>query len=482
MQSGASHRPGKFMRESDRAGVSPSESGASSAAFSPGYRRWLLFVILLLNALNMADRQGLAVIAPAIKRDLMLSDTQLGLLIGLGFAIFFALVALPIARLAEHKSRTKIIAAAVAVFGIVIALCGTARVFWQFFLFRIGVGVGDAGFGPPVASLIADHYPLQKRASAMAAIWFGAPIGSVVGAIASGWLAQNWGWRWWFFALSVPALVLALVCFFTLREPPRGMSDPVASSAQAPPAISKVLRFLWSKQSFRQILIGAGLGAIAMNGLGSFLARYLVAMFSMGFAQAGLIIGSLSAIAMTCALVLGGIGLDRAAKSDRRWYVWGPAISLLAATPLLIAGVAQTTVMFSVIVLLFGEIALFVYWTPTLAMAQNMVGANMRASSAFVVSIVLNLFGAGLGAPLAGSLSDAFAQVSFGARDFAMQCPGGLALPQAGLAAAHACLSASAAGVQHAIMAISLLLAWGGIHYLLAARKLRTDLDTHYRG
>ncbi len=457
------------------------EEAAQTPEFSRGYRFWLLTVLLLVNALNLADRQGLAVSAPAIKHDLMLSDTQLGLLQGLGFAIFFSLLALPIARLAEHKSRTRIIAISVGVLGVMLSLCGTAKNFWQFLLFRIGVGVGDAGFGPPVASLTGDHYPTDKRASVNSIIWLGAPVGAVVGSVLGGWCAQNLGWRVWFYGLGVPAALLAIAAFFTLRDPPRGMSDAVRHDGP-PPSIMEVARFLLAKRSVRHIMIGAGLAATTLNGLGQFFARYMVATFHIGLAEVGGILGLMAGASMASGLLLGGFGLDWAARRDRRWYAWGPAIALVVAAPFFIFGVMQATVTASVIVLLFGHIALFVFWTPTLAMSQNMVGANMRASSAFIVNLVLGLVGIGLGPTLVGILSDRFANMAFGLGNFGTACPGSAAPAGATHAMAQACANASAAGVQDAIIAASALLVWAGLHYLLAARDLRKDLDTHYTG
>jgi predicted MFS family arabinose efflux permease len=450
-----------------------------STEYSTGYRAWLLIILLLVNALNLADRQGMAITAPAIKHDLALSDTQLGLLLGLGFAIFFTLLALPIARIAEHWSRTRIIAISVAVAGTMLSLCGIARNFWQFLLFRIGVGASDAGFGPPVASLLGDHYPASKRASANTIIWLGAPLGAVVGSVAGGWIAQEFGWRLWFFALGAPALVLAAVAFFTLREPLRGMSDQFATSGK-PPGMMEVLRFLWAKRSFRHILIGAGLAAISMNALGQFFARFFVSTFHIGFAQAGGILGMMAGTAMTSGLLIGGFGMDRAGRRDRRWYVWGPAITLWISAPLFILGVSQTALSATIILLLIGHVSLFVFWSPTLALAMNMVGANMRASSAFVINVVLGLVGIGLGPTLIGIFSDFFAHRAFGLGDFGMQCPGGAAPPDAATNLARACDLASATGVRNAITVMSLLFLWAGLHYFLAAKHLDRDLDTHY--
>jgi predicted MFS family arabinose efflux permease len=456
------------------------EAEAPPKTFSRGYRGWLLFVLLLGNVLNLADRQGIAAVAPAFKAELHLSDGQLGVIQGLGFAIFYTLFSLPLALLADRFNRARLISACIAVFGAFAALCGIAQSFWQMLLFRVGVGSGDAGFVAPVSSLLGDHYPPQKRTSAMTVIWLGAPIGAVTGSVLGGWFAQNLGWRSWFFAVSAPAVALAVVALLTLREPPRGAFDPGGVPAGRPPSPMTVLRFLMRKRAFVHVLIGAALAATGMNAIGQFLARFIVATHHVGFAEAGRILGTISGVSMASGLAIGGFGMDWAGKFDRRWYVWGPAIGLALATPLFFVGFAQGAILPMMLVLIAGHVALFVYYTPTLGMAQNMVGPTMRGSSAFVVSLVLGLVGVGLGPTLVGFLSDFFAQQAFGAGDYAALCPGGAAAPGAAAGLDLACKTASGAGIKHAVMAASLLFVWGAVHYLLASRRLRQDLDTHY--
>jgi MFS family permease len=273
--------------------------------------------------------------------------------------------------------------------------------------------------------------------------------------------------------------MLALVAFFTLREPIRGMSDTIRT-IDSPPGMMEVMRFLWVKPSFRQILIGAGLAAISLNALGQFFARFLVSTFHIGYAQAGGILGMMAGTAMTSGLLIGGFGMDWAGRRDRRWYVWGPAITLWLGAPLFIFGVSQTILATTVVLLLIGHVALFVYWSPTLALTMNMVGANMRASSAFVINVVLGLVGIGLGPTLAGIFSDYFAHRTFALGDFSIQCAGGVAPAGASTTLVQACDAASAMGVRNAIIVMSLLFIWAGLHYFLAAKHLNRDLDTHY--
>jgi predicted MFS family arabinose efflux permease len=450
--------------------------------FSKGYRSWLLFILLLTNALNLADRQSMAASAQAIKLDLGLSDAQMGLVQGLAFAIFYSVLALPIARLAEHVSRTKIISVSVAIFGVMVSLCGKANSFWQLLLCRVGVGVGDAGFMPPVGSLIGDHYGMERRASAMSLIWLGAPIGVVFGSMLGGWMAEHVSWRAAFVAVGAPGIIVAVLAFLTLREPPRGMSDPAGAGAVVgpPPSMLQVLKFLLSKPSVRHLLAGCALAAISMNGIGQFFGQFLVRNFHLGFAEAGRLLSLVAGGAMASGLLLGGFGVDWAGRSDKRWYVWGPSLTLLLATPAFLIGFNQATVAATVAILIAGHIMLFVYWTPTLAMAQNMVGASMRASSSFVFNFVIGLVGIGFGPTIVGLLSDRFARSAFTIGSYAASCPKGR--PVAGTADAlmQACSSASAIGLKHALMTMSLTFVWASLHYFLAAKTLRRDLETRY--
>jgi predicted MFS family arabinose efflux permease len=474
------------------AAAATAPESTSRPFFSKSYRGWLLFVLALTNALNLADRQSLGASAQAIKLDLGLTDAQMGLVQGLAFAIFYSVLALPIARLAEHVSRTKIISAAVAIFGVMVTLCSKANNFWELLICRIGVGVGDAGFAPPVGSLIGDHYGSSRRASAMSLIWIGAPVGVVCGATLGGWMAEHVGWRAAFVAVGAPGIVVALLAFLTLREPPRGMSDSVNANGGAdantaiaapsgpPPSMAQVLKFLLSKPSVRHLLAGCALAAISMNGIGQFFGQFIVRNYHVGLSEAGRILSLVAGVSMLTGMLLGGFGVDWAARRDKRWYAWGPSVTLLLASPAFILGFNQPTVMSAVTALMLGHVMLFVYWTPTLALAQNMVGASMRASSTFVFNFILGLVGIGLGPTLVGILSDRFARSAFTVGDFVASCPRGRPLTGALNAHLQACADASAIGLRHALMLMSLTFIWASIHYYYASRTLRRDLETRY--
>jgi MFS family permease len=485
-----------------------------AAELTRGYRAWALFILMLLNALNVADRQGLAAVAPALKSDLRLTDTEMGLIQGLAFAIFHSLLGLPLARLAERRSRTRIVAASMALFACFSALAAQIRGFTALLVCRVGVSIGDAGLGPPVSSLLGDHYPANRRASAMTIIWLGAPVGALLGSAVGGWTAQHSSWRNWFIGLAVPAALVSLLAWLTLVEPKRGSydalpvdaggpdvggspnasdgpgatgpdasDDPNASGpdATAIPTFTTAMRFLLSKPAMRHVLLGASFAAIALNGLGQFWPRYLIAVFHIGTAAAGRFLGLFAVVSMASGLALGGFGVGWAAKGDRRWYAWGPAIALAISMPLYEMGFLQPTLQRTLSLLVPAQIALFVFFTPTLTIAQNMVGATMRASSAFTAAIVISLVGTGLGPILVGAISDLVARHSFTLGQFRSACPGGAALPTANSLMQHACTEASSRGISTAMASITALLLLGSLHFLIAARTIRADLDTQYR-
>lgn len=455
----------------------------AAPTYSKRYTAWMLALLVLMNGLNLADRQGIAVSIQAIKLDLKFSDSEIGLIQGLGFAAFYTLMGLPLARLAERFSRTRIIASCLALFGAMVALCGTARSFVSLLLFRIGVGIGDAGFVTPVSSLIGDHYPQAKRASVMSIIWLGAPLGVIAGSTGASWITQHVSWRVAFAAIGTPAFLVAVLAFLTLREPPRGLADGQLAGREAPPSTWTMMRFLFAKRSMWHVLVGCALAATSMNAIGQFLHPFLVRNFHLGIAAAGRLVALIAGAAMASGLLVGGFGVDAAGRVDQRWYVWGPAVGLLIAAPLFLLGFNQSSVPFTVVILIAAHVCMFVYYAPTLALAQNMVGANMRASSAFVVSLVLGLVGIGLGPTLVGILSDHFAQGTFGQSPvaFALACPGGAAPAGSPPAMAAACAHASAAGLRGALMVMSLLGVWAALHYVLAARHLRGDLARRYQ-
>ncbi|HLY57921.1 MAG TPA: MFS transporter [Stellaceae bacterium] len=441
--------------------------------FTAGYRRWLLGLLLIVWSFNFVDRFVLATQAQAIKLEFGLSDFQLGLLQGLGFALLYAVLGLPVARLAEHRSRVAIIGVAVLVWTVAVASCGLVGSFWLLFVLRVGVGAGDAGFMTPVGSLIADHFAPKERGSAFSIINLAAPVGSAIGAVGGGWIAQDYGWRTAFIVAGLPGVILALLVFGTLREPPRAHAEGGLRQGERPPPVLDVFRLLFAKPTFRHLLVGVGLSALGMNAIGQFLPAFIVRSYHMGLRDAGVLFATVSFFSLGIGILLGGYGGDRLVGRDARWQAWLASVGVLLAGPLYIAAFLQPSPIGATCFLLFAAIALFLYVAPSQAMVQNMTPPLARASASYIFAFLLAAIGAGFGPTLVGLCSDYFARTSFTAGDFHGLCP---AAAGASPDLAAACADASAIGLRDALIVSAALFVWASLHFYLAARTVRQDV------
>ncbi|MBT5602472.1 MAG: MFS transporter, partial [Gammaproteobacteria bacterium] len=219
---------------------------ASSALFPPRYRNYALGILFVGYVVNFVDRSILAILLEPIKHDLALSDSELGLLGGLAFALFYATLGIPIAALADRWSRVKVLAISMMIWSVMTALCGMASSFLTLLMTRIGVGIGEAGASPPSHSLISDYFPIESRATALSIYALGIPFGSMVGNFVGGWGAEELGWRMTFYLVGVPGVLIAMLILGTLKEPPRGLSESraIKQDDSPPPAMKAVFKFL----------------------------------------------------------------------------------------------------------------------------------------------------------------------------------------------------------------------------------------------
>lgn len=434
----------------------------------------MLATLFAINLFAYADRTVVGAVAQAMKVDLRISDTEIGLLNGFAFALFYSVLGLPIARLAERSSRVNIVAIAVGVWSIFASLCGVARSFGELFLFRVGVGVGEAGFNPPVASLIADYYKAGRRAKAMAVVGLGGAFGPALGAMGGGMIAQAGSWRSAFIIIGLPGLILAPIAWFMLREPPRGWADGAQADAVARPGIIETFGYLLAKPAFRAVLVAGAIASAATNVISQFTASFFVRSFALSYAQAGFLAGMIGGVAVTLGVMMGGILSDRLAMRDRRWLMWTPGIGVLLSAPVYIMAVSTGSLWAAVAGFLIAGVGLFSYYSPTMASVQDMAAPRMRASASFLYSFATILIGAGLGPVISGALSDHFASGAF-AGDFDASCPGGQAIKGAAEALVQSCRTASAAGLAHSLMAMQAAIPVGVIAYFVAARTLRRD-------
>jgi predicted MFS family arabinose efflux permease len=459
--------------------ITPGQNGVTTggvhALLSPGYRTWLIVALLLLNTLNFADRAILSILAQPIKEDLQLTDAQLGILQGLGFAILYSLLGLPLGWLAERVSRKNLIAACVAVWSFMTALCGLTGNFFTLLLGRIGVGVGEAGFQPPMASLVADHFRADRRGSVMSIILLGSPLGFLLGQSVGGWVASEWGWRTAFYVLGVPGVLLALVAWLTLREPPRGLVEG-RIAAEPPPTLKATIVTLWAKPTFRHLLVGFVVAGFAMNAIAQFVLPFYLRSFGLPLATVGVLFGVVAFSSNGLGMLLGGLGTDRLSRRDARWPLWGPAVMLTLAAPLYFGAFASQAFVASLALIWFANLALASHLAPSLATVQNVTHPRMRALATALLWLAMGLLGTGLGPTLLGVASDFFAERAYAAGDFIASCPGGRAPAGAGAGLDAACRAASTQGLRLALLCATVFLLWAATHFLLASRTLKRDL------
>lgn len=371
----------------------------------PRYRTYVLVVLTLVYAVNFIDRQLLTILQESIKLELGLSDTQLGLLTGLAFAIFYVLAGVPIARLAERSNRKNIIAASIGIWSLMTALSGFVANYAQLVLARIGVGIGEAGCSPPAHSMISDMYPPEKRASALSFYSTGINIGIMFGILFGGIINEYFGWRIAFMVVGLPGLLVALIVWLTVAEPIRGWSEKHVVEEE-PASFSRVLHFILERRFLLHVSIAAGLSGLVGYSLTNWIPPFFIRSFAMGTAE-------LSWWLAAGIGLLGGLGTfgwgymcDRWGKKDKRWYLWLPALSiLLAIIPVLIVFNA-TDKHTALIANLFIGFFTTGYLGATLAVFHGTVEPRMRATASALFFLVLNIIGLGCGPTIVGAVSD----------------------------------------------------------------------------
>ncbi|MBV6422723.1 MAG: putative L-galactonate transporter [Steroidobacteraceae bacterium] len=390
------------------------------------YRAYVLCILLVVYTFNFIDRVIVGILAEPIKRDLALTDTQLGLMSGVAFALFYTLLGIPIARLADRASRTWIMTAALAVWSGCTALCGQALSFAQLFAARVGVGVGEAGGVAPAFSLISDYFPPQQRARALAVFSFGVPIGSGLGMLFGGLVASAVDWRIAFVAVGLGGLVLAPVFGLTVREPLRGALDRPPEGPEGPEGpdggstgagvrpLRDDLRGLVRKRSFVLLTLGAASSSVVGYGLLFWLPSFFIRSHGLTLAQTAWFVGIGTMVFGIAGIWFGGWVGDRLGARRKAAYAAVPAVMLLAIVPFLAAAVLvpSTPLAFA---LFSVPMALNASWTgPVYSALQHLVAPRMRATASAIFLFMINLIGIGGGTLFVGALSD-FLAPRFGA-------------------------------------------------------------------
>ncbi len=367
-----------------------------------------LGVLVIVYLVNFMDRQLFAVLQESIRTDLNLSDSQLALLGGTMFAVFYATLGIPIAWLGDRTNRVRLIAISCAVWSVFTALSGMANSFLQMALARIGVATGEAGGVAPSYSVISDYFPASQRGLAMGIFTIGAPLGLMAGTILGGAAAGAVGWRWAFVLIGLPGLLLALLLILVVKEPKRGAMDSPKEAAAPAPKPMKALRTVFEKPSLLLLSLASAATSFAGYGLYQWVPSFL--QRSQGFTETevGVLLGPLFLLGIFGAIGGGWIA-DRLGRRNKAAYAFVPAVSVALCAPFFLSAVLVTDGGLSLIFIAIPILLGYAWVGPTLAAAQTLTQPTMRATIAAVIAFFNNLIGIGLGPLFIGVLSDALA-------------------------------------------------------------------------
>jgi MFS family permease len=368
--------------------------------------RVALAILTVINFLNYIDRYVLAAVFEPIKRELHLTDAQLGWTLS-AFMIAYAVLAPVFGRLGDLLTRKYLIAAGVTLWSLATAGAGLASSFWQLFVPRSLVGVGEASYATIAPGIITDCYGEERRGRALAVFYAAIPAGSALGFVIGGVLAQHLGWRAAFFVVGLPGIMLALLAL-TIREPRRGASDSGITQSIAPPSLLTTYGMLWRNSTYVCVTLGFVAYTFALGGLAGWMPAFLERYNGMSTERANEMFGAITALAGFAGTFAGGYVGDYCLRYTRSAYLWLSGLCLFAGAPIAVLALASraTTVFFPAMFL--AEFFLFLNTGPLNAVILNCVPAGIRASAMAVNIFFIHALGDVISPPIIGMLSDRF--------------------------------------------------------------------------
>lgn len=453
------------------------------------YRSYVLNALLLVYVLNFLDRGLLGIVATPVRAELQISRGDFGLLTGIGFALFYSVVGIPLARYAEHANRTWIMTICIALWSVATALSGIVAPveiggvvisgFVMLMLCRVLVGVGEAGCTPPANSLIADYYPPHRRSTALGYYAMGVTAGTLSANLIGGPMADAFGWRWAFIVIGMAGVVVAVVFRLTVKEPPRGYSDPPGVVRPQRATFVEALKELGSKRSFWLMAAGATLASFCGYGIVTFQTDFLMGTHGVSLTEAALLFNVPSAAAASVSVLMTGWLAERMVKRHPNAIAWLPAAGFVLAVPFYMIAFSTDNKWICLVGICIGAGIKYGYLAAQYTIGQGVVGARTRATATAILLFIVNLLGYGLGPPFIGYLADFLFTMQANAEGFAglasNVCKGDalLALPEASQAF---CKVADAKALQTSLVITSALYVTPAIFFMLCIKTLQKDL------
>jgi len=409
----------------------------------------LIYATVLLGFVNLfqgLDRAALSVLVEPIKADLGLTDTQLGLLTGFAFSLTYALFGIPLARLADTRSRVKLLSVCLAVWSAATALAGVAQNFVQLALTRVVVGIGEAGGAPASVSMLGDYYTPENRSRGMSWYQLGGAAGGTLGLALVGVIADQFGWRIAFFAMGLPGVLLALVLLTTLRDPQRGRFQQTSETFETDITWYQAIGQVLSRRTMLHVFIAYGVGTFGGAGLSAWFGAFFMRSHGLSLSEVGALLGGVVGLCTIVGVMLGAALGPKAVRKDRRWELWWPGAACLAIVPtwiltLYLDDIHVVSLTLGITIIINASFVALV-----LTSIQSVLPAHLRGMGMAGIMFATNLIGAGSGPLLVGLLSD-------------------LLEPSLGVES-----------LRYAMIISVLVIGWAAIHFFVAAKHLKSEL------
>jgi predicted MFS family arabinose efflux permease len=371
----------------------------------PGNRTLVMVFLVIAYTLNFIDRQIVGILAEPIKNDLQLTDSELGWMGGTAFALFYTALAIPLAMLADRKDRSWIISGGLALWSVATALCGMAQNFWQLFLARMSVGVGEAAGVAPAYSLIADLYPAAQRARALAIFSLGIPLGSSFGVLFGGLLAVHVDWRFAFLSIGLLGVLFAPFFKAVVRDPGHGRAEE--GERVAAPKLGVVFRTIAAKPAFWLLGFGAGTASLVSYGLAFWIPSFLARSYGLDLTDRSLLFASILLVGGSAGIWFGGVAGDRLGNANPRGYALVPAVAFAVTLPAYLLAFSIDSLALASLLFLVPTALGLTWLGPVVTAITRLVPPEMRATAAALFLFINNLIGLGAGSTVIGMISDA---------------------------------------------------------------------------
>ncbi|MHA7901191.1 MAG: spinster family MFS transporter [Henriciella sp.] len=459
-------------------GAIPSAPAMGQSYGSFGYRSYVLMALTVVYTFNFIDRILISVVSVPIINEFQLSQFQFGLLSGIGFALFYTLLGIPIANLSEKVSRKLIIGVCVILWSLATVLCGFTTGFITLLLARMLVGIGEAGCTPPANSMISDYYAPLARPTALGIYAMGVTAGGVLAQVFGGFILDVFTWREAFIFIGAPGILIGIIFLLTVKEPPRGYSDPPGTVKVEKASFKEAMAEIFSKRTFWVMTTGATIAAFAGYALVGLQPQHVV--FTHGFtpAQTALMFMAPVGLAGTLGAFLGGYVTEQASKRSDTAATWVPGFAFLLCAPIYASAFLVGNSTFMLVLLMIASMLQYFYLGAQYNIAQAVVSLRVRATAIAILLFVVNLIGYGIGPPALGIVADMASTGWIDGSAYVGQITAMCSLTDPSLTEEllGACREARAYGVKWACVVATCLFAFAGLFFLLSGRSFTRDL------